>query len=389
MSEKTPFVHKLLSRFDRVDSKSLKDYLLRISCQNELLWEVLQHLNEGLLIVTEDKRLEFANQKARLMLDLDSLPDDLPSLFDVISDHELSAFLKKNLESLKEKKIADIDLVSPEAKHLRVFLLPLNSLEAPKFLILISDRETAGSPYITDEQLARIASLVSLAAGIAHEIGNPLNAITIHLELMKKDLRSIHDPKKAQLEKSLNVISSETKRLDKIVRNFLKATRKPPIRFQNQNLNQILEDALNFLVPELKTLKIALKFKSDMTLPEFLMDRERLYQAFLNLIKNAMEAMDDGGTLTVHVSHKNKIALIQFKDTGKGIEEKDLPHIFDAYYTTKDEGSGLGLMTVYESVRAHNGQIQVQSKVGRGTTFTLMLPIRQPKLQLPQYKIKP
>jgi signal transduction histidine kinase len=101
-----------------------------------------------------------------------------------------------------------------------------------------------------------------------------------------------------------------------------------------------------------------------------------------------MEAMPKGGKVWISVTHRENVALVTFKDQGNGIDEDDLPHIFEAYYTTKEEGSGLGLMTVFNVVHEHGGRIEVRSKTGQGSTFTLLFPIRKPKLQLPQYKAK-
>ncbi len=173
------------------------------------------------------------------------------------------------------------------------------------------------------------------------------------------------------------------------MKNFLKATRKPPLRFRNEDLNAILSEALELMAPELEEKKIRVHFQPDPALPPFLMDRSRIYQIFSNLIKNAMEAMPRGGDLWISAAHKENAAIIRFKDTGSGINEKDLPHIFEAYYTTKEEGSGLGLMTVFSAVREHGGRIEVSSKPGKGTTFALLLPIRLAKLQLPMTKSKP
>ena len=200
-----------------------------------------------------------------------------------------------------------------------------------------------------------------------------------------KDLR---DPKGVRFEKTLDVIQAETLRLDRIVRNFLKAARRPPLRFRSEDLNQVLEEAIHFTGPELEAQGITVRFKPDPALPQFLMDRERLRQAFINLLKNALEAMPEPGSISIHVSHRDHLALIRFKDEGDGIKDEDLPHIFEAYFTTKEEGSGLGLMVVLNAVQEHGGRIEVLSKAGKGSTFILLLPIRRPKLQLPQYKTR-
>jgi len=140
--------------------------------------------------------------------------------------------------------------------------------------------------------------------------------------------------------------------------------------------------------PAFKEHGLDVEFKGDTKIPDFLMDRDRIYQVFINLLRNAIEAMPHRGKLSIKLKHRGKIASVRFKDTGTGIDEKDLPHIFDPYYTTKDEGSGLGLMTVYSAVVEHGGRVEVESEIDKGSVFTVILPVRQKKLQLPKYDYK-
>ena len=137
------------------------------------------------------------------------------------------------------------------------------------------------------------------------------------------------------------------------------------------------------LAPELKTAKVKMRLNLDRPIPAFLMDEERLQQVFVNLIKNAIAAMPRGGTLTCHSTFKDKLCFIQISDTGVGIPEEQLPQIFDAYYTTREEGSGLGLMIVQQIIQEHGGRIEVASRMGKGTTFTVILPMRKERLGLP------
>jgi signal transduction histidine kinase len=277
-------------------------------------------------------------------------------------------------------------LLSPREVELRITLAPTERRKG--MLVIMTDITNRAEQEFEAAMIQRMESLVRLAGGVAHEIGNPLNAITIHLELLKKQLKGLPDTKRKELDASLSDIQSETKRLDRIIRNFLKATRKPPLRFRVDSLNDTVADAIGFLKPELDAAGIKTRFTRDNTMPAFLMDRERLYYAFINLIKNAMESMPKGGEVRIALAHKEHCATITIADSGCGISEEALPHIFDIYYTTKQEGAGLGLMMVYDAVKEHGGKIEVKSKVGRGTTFKLLLPVREPQLQLPSYTIK-
>ncbi len=379
MPKRAPFVHKLLNRLDKIDRQSIQNYVQSLDEENRRYDEVLNHLQVGVLLLDPQGRIHFINRQASFLLSISSRLTER-SHISKIQDRELMQLLSARTQNLKEKISADLKILSPREINLRVVLIPLES--DSQILALLIPRETVSKE--ADNKWASIEALVSLAAGIAHEIGNPLNSIGIYLQLLKKEVRSLPEAQRKKIEKNLDVLNTETSRLDKIVKNFLKATRKPPLRFKLENLNKVVDAAVSFLEPELKQKKIRLHVELDAGLPPFLMDHERLHQAFMNLIKNGMEAMRKGGNLSINLSHQDKVASVSFTDEGNGILEKDLPHIFEAYYTTKEEGSGLGLLTVYNAVREHGGRIEVASKVGKGTTFTLYLPIRLPNLQLPQ-----
>lgn len=383
MPKRALFINKLLGRLDKVDKDSVQNYLSGLSQENSALREILDHLTEGVLLVTSKGKFIFANRQASLWLGLPPEPNAKASAAGLVADSELSQFLATRIPNLKERLIGDLQILVPREMTLRVILLPIREKGQEDSVLVLFD-DISGMTGSADEKFSRIEALSSLAAGIAHEIGNPLNSINIHLELLKKEIKSLPDTKQKPFDKVLRVLQNETERLDRIVRSFLKATRKPPLRFKHEDLNSILEEAVKFLAPELDKKDITYDFKLDKTLPQFLLDRERLYMAFINLLKNAMEAMPHGGSITAGITHKDNVVSVSFKDTGVGIPEKDLPHIFEAYYTTKEEGSGLGLMTVYQIVREHGGRIDVSSRTGKGTVFVLHLPVRQPKLQLTQ-----
>lgn len=155
------------------------------------------------------------------------------------------------------------------------------------------------------------------------------------------------------------------------------------MRFEATRVNELIGKTATLLKPELKARRISLREILDKNIPPFLLDAERMQQVFLNLIKNSIHAMPHKGTLCIRTELKDKLCLIHFQDTGVGIPEEKLPRIFDAYYTTKEEGTGLGLVIVYQIVREHGGRIEVSSKPNVGTTFTLILPLRKEKLGLP------
>jgi len=381
MSEKLEFIKKLKPRLPRIEKESLYHKLLDAAQANLLLEEACSQLDEGIIITDTKGQPVYINRKAEDWLGNDRSLVKQP-LWNQSLDPSLASFMKENLLSAGPRGVHNIKILSPREMQLRVTIFTLERDEKQHTVVLLADITSRTEQEFESSMLSRMESPVRLAGGIAHEIGNPLNAITIHLELLKKRLAGLPDAKRRELEDSLSDIQEETRRLDRIIRNFLKATRKPPLRFQLDNLNEVIADALSFLKPQLDASKIQVKFQRDEHLPVFLLDRERLYYTFMNLIKNAFESMPQGGALKITLAHKQQCAFVTVSDTGCGIAEEDLAKIFDIYYTTKQEGSGLGLMMVYDSIQEHGGKIEVLSKKNKGTTFKILLPIREPQLQL-------
>lgn len=381
MPQHTPFIHKLSSKLQRLDRQTLELYLNDWAQANTQLYEILDQLTEGVVVTDPSGKIIFINTTALSWIGSGSLPDSKMSLQDYAADAELNKLLSIHLPKISQRLVSDVKILTPREMRLRVMIQPLETSQQNEILILLQD--ISFHAHTEDPKHFSIEALASLAAGIAHEIGNPLNAIQIHLQLLQKASRELSEAKQRNFEKALSVIQSETSRLDRIVRNFLKAARKPPLRFKTDDLGKILEEALRFLAPEMKHQKVHAELSVDKTIPPFLMDRERLHMAFINLLKNGLEAMPKGGTLQISMTRKGNLVSILFKDQGHGIDPRDLPHIFEAYYTTKAEGSGLGLMTVYQVIQEHGGRIEVSSKPGKGSLFMLHLPMRQPKLQLP------
>ena len=384
MSEKLDFVKRLKPRLPQIEKDSLYLKLLEAAQENLRLEEVCQNLEEGIVITDAKGYPVFFNRKAEDWLGGVRTSVKQP-VWNQTQDPSFAAFLKENVITAEVRTVHDLRILSPREMQLRITILPQEEDGKTNFVILFSDITSRTEQEFEAAMLSRMESLVRLAGGIAHEIGNPLNAITIHLELLKKRLAGLPSDKRKEIADSLSDIQNETRRLDRIIRNFLKATRKPPLRFRVDDLHRVIDDAISFLKPQLDAAKIAVKFTKDKGLPGFLMDRERLYYAFMNLIKNALEAMPAGGSVKIALTHKQHCATVTIADTGYGIAEKDLARIFDIYYTTKPEGAGLGLMMVYDAVAEHGGKIEVASKLNRGTTFKILLPIREPQLQLPHY----
>jgi len=235
----------------------------------------------------------------------------------------------------------------------------------------ITERRRTEQQTIESE---RLNALTLLAAGVAHEIGNPLNSLHIHLHLMQRQARTLKGPVRAELEESIDIARSEVSRLDSIVTQFLRAIRPSKPQFQPENVNNIVDEAVRFFAPEIKDRDIVVEQELRSDLPLLQIDRDQMKQAFYNVIKNAFEAMKRRGILRVRTDRDDTHVLISFTDTGGGISPENLSRAFEPYFTTKASGTGLGLLIVRRIVREHGGELSIESNEGKGLTLTIRLP---------------
>jgi signal transduction histidine kinase len=231
----------------------------------------------------------------------------------------------------------------------------------------------------------KLAALGRLMAGVAHEVKNPLNAMTIHLELLKQKLAAVREPitvpagagpaRSVDLTKHVGVIADEIRRLDQVVVGFLKFARPDELKLQPVRLDTMLSDVITTATPEAERRQISVKVDCASTLPPINADPGMLRQALLNLALNACQAMPDGGTLKMvcRTASRRRVE-IDVEDTGVGIPPDHLSRIFDLYFTTKEKGTGIGLSMVYRIVQLHDGEVEVQSTPGMGTRFRLIFP---------------
>ena len=243
-------------------------------------------------------------------------------------------------------------------------------------VVLLRDVTLAHAREADALESGRIEAVQQLASGVAHEIGNPLNALSLNLELLARDLRKLpEDERRARLLADVDTARREVKRIDAINRSFLTALRPVKPIFAPGSLAETLKATLTELESQLKDRNIHVILDFKQALPVVLFDAGQMQQVFFNLIKNAIEAMKDGGSLSVTIESTDANVEISFCDTGGGIPAADLARLFEPYHTTKgSDGNGLGLLICRRIVRAHGGEIDVESKTGEGTRFVVRLP---------------
>jgi signal transduction histidine kinase len=239
-------------------------------------------------------------------------------------------------------------------------------------LVIFEDPETVAKLENQLEYAKKLAALSKLTSGVAHEVKNPLNAIVIHLELLKSQVGS-QSAKEAA--KSLNVITQEIKRLDRVVRNFLTFNRPVDVKLQEQDVQPILDEVVALAQTEAQQRNVQISLQTEKQLPKIRLDPDLMKQCLLNVVLNGCQAMPEGGNLRIATALRNGSLQLSIQDEGVGIPPESREKVFNLYYTTKENGNGIGLATVFKVVQLHNGEIQVESEVGKGTTFSLTFPV--------------
>ena len=223
--------------------------------------------------------------------------------------------------------------------------------------------------------VAQYTEIARLAGGLAHEIKNPLSTICLNMELLAEDFAGSDPPRDRRALAKIAVVQQECQRLQKLLDNFLSFAKVRTVRFEAADLNAEVKRVLDFFAPQAKEAQIEILCYLDPDLPSVVLDRESFHGALINLVLNAQQAMPGGGQLVVRTKTAATGVILELIDTGVGIDEKSASQIFDAFFSTKPGGSGLGLPTTRKIIEAHGGRIRVQSEVKRGTKFTIELPL--------------
>jgi signal transduction histidine kinase len=255
--------------------------------------------------------------------------------------------------------------------------------DARRFAVILTD--VTRDKQTTAQQLEdeRTSSILLLAAGVAHELGNPLNSLTIHLQLMERRLKKLKSSKEADaLADSVGVCRAEVARLDGIISNFLDAIRPRPPDLAELDLAEVLTEVLRFQQNEFADRRVAVEAEALDGLPAVMADRNQVKQVFFNITKNALDAMQPGGRLKIRARADDDSVHLLFGDSGSGIKQEDLVRLFQPYHTTKPGGHGLGLMIVQRIMREHGGQVGIESKEGVGTVVTLQFPRKDRRVRM-------
>jgi signal transduction histidine kinase len=406
---KAGFLEKLIERLGRIGPEDVQNYFLRLAQEKGFLETVFNAIQEGIIVTDSKRRITYLNDAAC-------------GVFGLEAGEAIGKRLDERIRGLDWESLTrsggpvshDMEIFYPQNRFINFYVVPLVMEQREPTIAGGGDsggivagnhgaRPGSTIPAIAEEvghvmilrditesrrtaqrtiESERLNALRLLAAGVAHEIGNPLNSLHIHLQLMERSVQKLNDGEKAELEQSIDVARSEVNRLDSIVTQFLKAIRPSRPQLRPENVNTIVEESVRFFAPELQDREIVVEQELRSDLPLLQLDRDQMKQAFYNVIKNSVEAMHRHGTLRIRTDLADTHVIVRFVDTGGGMSAENLSRVFEPYFTTKASGSGLGLLIVRRIVREHGGELSIESSQGEGLTLTIRLPFIDKRIRM-------
>src|SRR5881296_1928217 len=389
---KAGFLEKLIERLGKIGPEEVQNYFLRLAREKGFLETVFNAIQEGIIVTDAKGRMTYLNDAAC-------------ELFGLTGSDAIGKRLDERVRGLDWESLAqsegpvtrDMEIFYPANRFINFYIVPLlighrvaddkidkgavghesfwdgASEQVGHAIILRDITESRRSAQETIES-ERLNALTLLAAGVAHEIGNPLNSLNIHLQLIEREARNLDGSKRAELQESVEVARAEVNRLDSIISQFLRAIRPTRPQLRPENINAIVEEAVRFFAPEIKDRNLVVEQELRSDLPLLELDRDQMKQAFYNVIKNSFEAMKSRGILRIRTDMDESHAIVRFTDTGGGISAENLSRVFEPYFTTKTSGTGLGLLIVRRIVREHGGELSIESSEGKGLTLAIRLP---------------
>jgi len=418
------FVKRVSQKISKMAPEQVEQIIDAINLENDTYDSILESLSDGLIIVDREYKLLQTNKSAERYLPFKIRPNEAHSeepVWSIIDDDEVSKFLKKCAKDDKTNISEEFSLATNEDKvrFITIKVLPLvhkqtieNSdgynTEVLGSIITIDDITEKRTQEVLLHRMESLASLTNLAASVAHEIKNPLGAISIHIQLLQKAVKKSREgegllPEKKFMENYLDVINEEIDNLNKIVLDFLFAVRPVQAQMVLSDPNELIKKFADFFKAEFESKKVKIELHLCENCPRLMIDEKLFREIIVNLAQNALAAIlnrfpvekvsnsesEDGSSLNstqgefiIESIIKDEKYYLFVTDNGCGMDEKTSSRIFEPYYTTKATGTGLGLTMVYKIIKEFRGDIDVKSVKGHGTVFTIMIPVPQTKTKL-------
>ena len=338
--------------------------------------QIMTNLQDGILLYTYDGRAVLVSDSVERFLGISRTQILGARLHDVFSRNTRLGRLVREAFDAKMALVQE-EITTETGRHVEISLdfihdeRARSSTEALGALLTLHDLESVREIENDLELSRRLAAIGRLTAGVGHEVKNPINAIVVHLELLRTKLGSSEHKAMRHLE----IIESEIQRLDRVVQTLVDFSRPVEVQLKEQDLRRLISGVLMLASAELETRNVHVQSDLPDRAVMAKVDADLLKQALLNVVLNGAQAMAEGGKLDVRLAEDGRMALLSVHDHGSGISADVRDKIFDLYFTTKKDGSGIGLAMTYRIMELHNGSIEVESDASHGTTFTLRFPL--------------
>lgn len=378
---KSAVLDKILSRLDQIEPEEVQALLSRLVREKGFLQKVFEALQEGVLLLDTAGGISFINHAGcRFFGTTPELAQGKP-LDEVVRGVDWSNLMQSNRRTVSR----DLEVFYPENRYLNFYLSPVAEEGEADLghVMLVRDVTRSREEAEKEMESEKLNALTLLAAGVAHEIGNPLNSLSLHLQLLERRIRDLPEGDKKPLQKHLGTARTEIGRLDTILKQFLQAMRPTKPERETTNLHQLLEESLQALSPELESRKIPVKLDLAEDLPSLELDPTQIKQALYNVIRNAYQAVEQGsGEIWIHSKVTDYEVCLSISDNGSGISPEAMGAMFEPFRTTKTNGTGLGMLIVRRILREHGGELEVESEEEVGTKVTLYFPRTDKQVRL-------
>ena len=395
------YVKRVKQKAEKLSKEQVLSLLEDVVDENESLYSVFESLSTGLLITDDNFRLLRSNTIAESWLPFSERLEDIlgseKPIWEYIEDEDIADYLRRCLEKNITNSSEDFSTVTSggTVRFLTVTIAPLiNEGELNGKMILVRDITEKKNQDILQHRMENLANLTNLAAGMAHEIKNPLGAISIHIQLIQKALAKAREnqdklPAKKFVEDHIDVVNEEIEHLNKLVMDFLLAVRPVKAQLELKEPDKLIEGLVSFFKPEFNREGIEVVFRPSDSGKRILLDEKLFRDVIMNISQNSLAALKSkynsgqtGAKFCISNTVRENKYIITIADNGCGMSEESLSKIFEPYYTTKANGTGLGMTMVYKIIKEFSGEIIVDSEEGKGTAFTITFPIPQKDVKL-------
>jgi two-component system, sporulation sensor kinase E len=384
---KSGFIQKVYDKIDKLDHTKIRSIIAELSTEKDLYKLVFDSMIEGVIVTNSEGKVLLINRAMEEFISVRKGRLFSQDINDWRFDPEIMEVLDGALSSNEKILEREIHLNRTDKTFFMSVLPLLSSGEPEGHIIILVDITEKKMKEIQLRQAESLAALTTLSAGVAHEIKNPLTSIDIHIQLLQKEIAKLGKTQSRDMKNLLVIVKEEIDRLNSIVQDFLFAVRPMSMSFEREDINVIIQELADFLKYELteKGIDLVLDLEDDLQL--VMVDQKYLKQALLNIMKNSIEAIQENGEMRVKTSvSSDDDVIIQVFDNGGGISENNIGKIFEPYFTTRKFGTGLGLVIVYKIIKEFGGDIKVKSEEGKGTVFTITLPVLEKKKKLLTYE---